>query len=466
MALINPKVHMINSLRSGVPNYELLLGEIIDNSFDALAQKIKITISRESIVVADNGIGITEDRILAPFTLGDHAEMASTLLGRFGVGLTAQAINCADTLQIRSISKTGYVSAKAHWDEVQSLGEWRIDDPYFIRDKVGNTFTEVKLARLSKLPKGKFFDNKVEKAIERVRLMFHPALVDGRSISFNNTPISPHPDPKLKDEVDATVYVSPGKGAHIHAGILVDKTSPLFKVHVGYKHRVILPGKNFGCGDYEPSRSFFARVNLIGDWGLSKFKDEIDDDDSELLEDMICEKVKHLLEKCLSETLTSNIIEVKNALMDMLPDELVPVRPEKEKEPSEGKAPKRPRHEPDDDFNDEKSPPSESGPKRARRRPSGLYIFFDDTDSEYGIGRAETNNKRTTITLSKDNPDIKALLMNKDDERSKRMLLHHVLWLYFDHTVKNRDIFNTIPKMIADALSKKARAALEPKIAA
>lgn len=466
MAIIAPKVHMINSLRSGVPNYELLLGEIIDNSFDALATKIKISVSREAIVVNDNGIGITPDRILAPFTLGDHAEMASTLLGRFGVGLTAQAINSANTLKISSISRAGYVSAQAHWDEVESLGEWIIADPYFNPSKVGDTYAEVRLTRLSKLQKGKHFDNKVDKAIDRVRLMFHPALVDGRKIYFNGIPIEPYPDPKLKDEVDTTVYVAPGKGAHIRAGILVDKTSPLFKVHVGYKHRVILPGKNFGCGDYEPSRSFFARVNLIGDWGLSKFKDDIDDDDAELLEDMICEKIHHLLEKCLSETLTSNIIEVKNALMDMLPDELVPVRPENEKETSNAKIVKRSKHQPDDDENDEKSPASDNGPKRARRKPSGLYIFFDDTDAEYGIGRAETNNKRTTITLSKDNPDIKMLLINKDDERSKRMLLHHVLWLYFDHTVKNRDIFNTIPKMIAEALSKKSKAILEPKVAA
>ena len=108
---ISPRPRFLYSVRAERGDVVRLCSEAVDNSFDAGARNVVIAISRQEISFVDDGIGVALKNFPALFTLGDHAQLTSTKLGRFGVGITSQAINVANEMSVRSISADGRYSA-------------------------------------------------------------------------------------------------------------------------------------------------------------------------------------------------------------------------------------------------------------------------------------------------------------------------------------------------------------------
>ena len=73
---ITPHVNLLKSLRGDRVDYVLVAGEGIDNAFDAGAKSISIIVNDDEISFADDGVGITQDRVAAIFSLGDHGAKA------------------------------------------------------------------------------------------------------------------------------------------------------------------------------------------------------------------------------------------------------------------------------------------------------------------------------------------------------------------------------------------------------
>lgn len=115
---ITPHVNLLKSLRGERINYQLLIGEAIDNAFDAGASRIEIGLADDEIVFRDNGQGITRDRISALFSLGQHGQMATTQLGRFGIGIKNHAVNAGEIFEIDSVSRDGRVRAAVNWRRI------------------------------------------------------------------------------------------------------------------------------------------------------------------------------------------------------------------------------------------------------------------------------------------------------------------------------------------------------------
>src|SRR6187399_3253532 len=103
----SPTPRYPSSVRADRGDVVRLCSEAADNSLDALAHEIEITIDQTEIKFTDDGIGVLLKNIPALFTLGEHVQLTTTKLGRFGVGITAQAINAADIMEMRSISADG-----------------------------------------------------------------------------------------------------------------------------------------------------------------------------------------------------------------------------------------------------------------------------------------------------------------------------------------------------------------------
>jgi hypothetical protein len=292
---ITPNVNLLRSLRGERISYPILIGEGIDNGFDAGARNINISISDETVAFQDDGCGITKAKLRSLFSLGDHGALSTTQLGRFGIGIKAQAVNAGDVFQVYSASQDGRFMASVNWVQLLAGGKWQIEDPAWRPAIVGAPFgTTITISRLRK-PQRFTIDQLLQDVAER----FYPAIADGRSIYINGIKVPLLVDPDMTDVIDANLSLLGGRAAHLKAGILKNP-GPLNRVSVAYKHRVIISKKPFGCGDYGGGlNKMFARVRISGSWHFEKFKDGLtDENERDELEEAILSYLSPILEKC------------------------------------------------------------------------------------------------------------------------------------------------------------------------
>jgi len=415
---ISPKTSLLKSIRAERADLRRLCGEAVDNSLDANATSVNIQVSPAEISFEDNGIGITPDRLHALFTLGEHAGMSSTRLGRFGVGIKMQAVSVADVIEVKTTSAAGRYRARVNWREVLKAGDWEIDDPLRLPELVGApTGTAITLSVLRPLPRTSH-----EKIRDWLAETFYPAVVEGRGITLNGVAVPVLPEPEMTDVIDRTLELSGGRGVHVRAGILV-QPSRLNMVHVGYGHRVIKAGSSIGCGLHTGLSNMFARVQLVGPWRLGRFKDELTDErERDELEDALAAVLEPILVKCGSASMSARLASLCDLVNDMLPEDLA-ARPRKLKtEPSRTGDKKRTRKT--GDVDSEKSDPSAGGPATTRRsKGDKLLITFDGRAEEHGVGYCDGTSRIKRVHLSRDEPSIAVLFRLRDDHAIANALL-------------------------------------------
>lgn len=420
---ITPHVNLLRSLRGERTNYVALIGEGVDNAFDAGASYISVTVSDEKVELQDDGVGITRDRIGSVFSLGDHGAMSTTQLGRFGVGIKSQAVNAGDVFRVASVSRSGRIVVEVNWRQILKTGQWKIDDPKWlpvlVTEKTGTTISISELRHSPRINRDKTLDD--------LALRFYPAIADGKSIHLNGRPVTLLSEPAMTDIVDRHFSLSGGRSAHLRAGILAEP-SKLNKVHVAYKHRVIMPASTLGCGEYGGLTKMFARLRIDGPWHLAKFKDDLTDErEREELEEAVAAALAPILEKCSSASMSARINKVAHLLNEMVPPELAPARPRQNK-PREATGTKAKRSGTvDEDKSDD------GGPAKSKRPPrDSLLITFDGSAEEDGIGAFEKGSKTQPhrVNLSKDDPFIAELLEHRDEAFGARCLLAIALSLF------------------------------------
>lgn len=424
---ITPHTNLLRSLRGERINLNHLIGEGVDNALDAGARFVKVVIDKDHIKFADDGLGITKKRIPALFTLGQHAKQSTTQLGRFGIGITNQAVNAGDEFRVVSKSTDGEFYAVANWRDVLDSDRWYIDEPTWRPVAVDKpTGTTIEISKLRKRPQVSM--EKVKKDLANV---FHPALADGRWISLNGERISALPEPAMTDIVDRQLPLSGGRGVHVRGGILAGP-SHLEMVHVAYGHRVIMARSRVGCGEYSGVTKMFARVTLTGrNWHLAKFKDDLtDEDEREELERVVGDALRPILEKCNAVSMTVKIKELAARVNERLPPELRPSRPNRAKAGSEASSGKRKRG--GGDVDKDKSKESSSGPVKSKRQPKNeLVIYFEGKDEEQGVG-IFISGRPNCVNLSPDNALVKQLMEARDQDLAIEMLHALALAIFID----------------------------------
>lgn len=409
---ITPHVNLLKSLRGDRIDYVLLAGEGIDNAFDANATSVAVSIDSERITFKDNGVGIDRDHLPAVFSLGNHGHMSTTQLGRFGIGIKAQAVNAGNTLYVESISKDGHFSIDVNWQKILRSAEWEIDEPRWRLVVIGRpTGTMISIGELRKPPR---ID--LPKIATQIALRFHPAIADGKAISLNEELIDRLPEPALTDVIEKQLQLSEGRGANIRAGVL-SQASKLHHIHIGYGHRVIMPESSLGCGQYGGLNRMFARVQLYGKWHLAKFKDDLtDEEERDELEEAIGEALKPILEKCSSSSMSAKIVQMGHALNDLIPQQFSAARPKPG--PKKPPGPKRPRKPGIIDHDKAE----EGGPAKSRRPPDDKFLItFDGNADEVGVGGFQYARPHR-VNLSKDDPDVAMFLEHRDQKFGVRAL--------------------------------------------
>jgi hypothetical protein len=423
--LIVPDVNLLRSMRAERIDHLAMICEGVDNAFDADAHSISITFDpNEEIVFQDDGSGILPDNIEKLFSLGAHGEMPTTRLGRFGIGLKAHAARAGDVLEVDTVSRQGRVRASADWQRILNSQKWEIDDPRIMPFVVGTpTGSTIWIYDLQDAPAVKF-DNLIEELAKR----FYPAIAEGRRIVLNDFTVPRLIDPPMADIIEHDIGLSDGRGAKVRAGILT-QPSKLHHVHIGYEHRVIMPGSTVGCTGYSGLHKMFARVQLTGRaWHLARFKDDLPDETERTeLEAAVQEILRPILEKCTTAAMHGRVDQMMQLLNDMLPPEFAGARPNRlqPKQQSGHKQSKK-----SGNVSPEKSEPQ--GPAKAKRPPHDLIqIDFDGIDEEDGVGDFKPG-RPNRVSLSRDNYLIAKLVEHRDTEVGA-LALYAIAMAIYEH---------------------------------
>ncbi len=423
---ITPDVHFLQSVRADRGSWSALIAEGVDNAFDADATKVEVRLHQDSVVIADNGRGISKDRESAIVRLGEHAPMPGTKLGRFGMGIKYNACSAGDILTVDSLSADGHMLLTADWPKIIRSGRWRIPKSQWSPKLVSrDTGTTIQIARL-------VWERPKEKDVVAVSTYlaqtFYPAIEGGATIGLNGSAIPLLHEPALSDVVDQTIQLPNGKGAHVRGGILLEPDAPIYQVQVSYKHRVIKAKSTFGCGDSSGTRRMFARVTLTADWGLSRFKDDLVDPSAEALDDAVKEVLQPILDKCQAAQLEVKVDELTELLNDLLPPEIQAARPPRTRERVAQPTTTKRQHRPHGRTKEE---PAANGPARMPGAPDNrIRITFDGPlCAEHGYG-VYIKGRPNRITLARDNPDIAALLAQRDTNLAVRCLFGLALMIY------------------------------------
>jgi hypothetical protein len=424
---IGPKARYLYSVRAERGDIVRLCSEAVDNALDAMARNVHIEIADGEIKFTDDGLGVLQKDFPALFTLGDHVQHKTTKLGRFGVGITNQAINAADLMEVRSISADGSFICKVNWRDVLTQG-WEVDAAFRLPMVVGTpTGTTIKLSAVRKL---KPFT--IGKVIDDLAEGFYPAIAEGRKITVNGVAVPLLADPPMTEIVVQTFSFTDGRSAMLRAGLLIEPAK-INRVHVGFEHRVIKPSSTLGCGNYTGLSNMFARVQLIGArWALSTFKNDITNEDQlDELEDAVEAAMTPILEKCGNVSMEARVAAIGELVNSMLPEEMAAARPHHKKKgvPNPTGNTKTGKTGTVDVANSDPA----AGPAKAHRAPQKdrLLITFEGRDKEHGIGWFEAG-RTNRVHLSRDNPSIAHLFQHRDD-RFIAIALHIVALMMFEH---------------------------------
>jgi|HubBroStandDraft_6_1064221.scaffolds.fasta_scaffold18201_3 hypothetical protein len=124
---------LIEGLRDTGYEFNTALADIIDNSIDAKATKIRVWLRMDmdgdvTVSVADNGFGMDEAALLNAMTYGAQSKKDKSCLGKFGLGLKTASTAFCRRLSVVTRTAGDGTALKATWDldHVEKKKEWEV----------------------------------------------------------------------------------------------------------------------------------------------------------------------------------------------------------------------------------------------------------------------------------------------------------------------------------------------------
>lgn len=228
---VAPRVKTIESLRNCALNNEHAIADIVDNSFDADANLVIITLNKKNYVtIFDNGKGMSLDKMYEALTLGSDTGHEDGDLGKFGMGLKVSGTSMGRRLELLS-KEIGEEPHKVVYDldHMQANGKWEAwDEP----------LSEAEMKDFANIAHGTYVNitnlDNVKKQIEGctvnyLRRAFRNFLKDGKMICVNSKQLTPI-DPLERGEKGTKIYLDKtvklcGKDVHFTvAEVQTDKS--------------------------------------------------------------------------------------------------------------------------------------------------------------------------------------------------------------------------------------------------
>lgn len=279
-----PAVHLLQSLANQRMSWADSLGEFIDNSLDALATEVSISISDapikgarvRTLTVQDNGLGIEELPVLV--RLGARKEHLSTKLGRYGIGSKDAAFSIGGTrhrLQVDSTFAGQLRTMDFRWSRVIDRGIW-LDAEASAPVPSAGKGTQIRVTPIEKaIPSGE----KLERTLARLGYIFSPAINTGAVIRvFMGKEVSvlrAYRLPRFDGAAIDQELTVDGKTIRVHCGLVADgETNHHPGLTYYHGHRTILGPTAEGCEGFSTAR-IAGVVELKSGWQLTKNKDNV-----------------------------------------------------------------------------------------------------------------------------------------------------------------------------------------------
>jgi len=112
-----PVAHMILSKRMADHKPHDMICELVDNAFDADAQRVWIELGRRSITVADDGHGMVDINDAIRFGKGSRAPARGGVLGRYGVGMTDALCKLGPRADVATLRAGELRRLRVDWEE-------------------------------------------------------------------------------------------------------------------------------------------------------------------------------------------------------------------------------------------------------------------------------------------------------------------------------------------------------------
>lgn len=318
MADFTPDPHyLLSMVNQGLPWWKAL-AELVDNGFDAKANRVEIAVKGKTVTVRDNGRGISD--VLKAIKLGGHVPSNGRGLGMYGVGLKDAWLSSGDRIDICTIHGGKKISISV---DIRDIGlTWQGPDPIVEEcSEPSGTVITLHLRPGRNVPS--------EDVFKKLAFVFSPAITQGlqivRVINGKSNPLASVPLPEFTESVQDTFSVN-GKAVSINIGIL----KPEMRMYEGpfcftYRHRVIeassLGAKSMSC-------MAMGGLVVLGDgWEFTKNKDSISENCDEL-EEAIHSRIRHLLIKANKMAMDVQSDQIRTELESMMNDAVAEAKKE------------------------------------------------------------------------------------------------------------------------------------------
>lgn len=248
-----PDTGLANSLRFASGNKITAMGDIVDNSIDADADEIRVFLRKIdgvlSVIIADNGCGMTEETLVKALTFGIHISSTKRVRGKFGMGLKIAAGHIGETFEVLTKVEAGeLVYGRFDYAAIDRERKWHVKAAPTNLVRHHNLFNDLVCDESGTIIiiKGVHWAN-----LESMRQSFGPPLIKylGRTFRYWLTPIRHNSKEQLTEGkvqmyvdnyevfgldplerhlastqivLDEDVELGPGKTAHITA-VYLDK---------------------------------------------------------------------------------------------------------------------------------------------------------------------------------------------------------------------------------------------------
>ncbi len=267
-------------------DWKTVLGELVDNSFDAAAKRVVIEFGIRLVAVTDNGAGCTDTAGM--LQLGRHSAHPSTRSGRFGVGLKYAALWLWGVTRISSSDGSIVRCQKMDWQRYVTRPEWELPDPQLIPATLSSCKNQGLLSRTgTRIECSKIARNlpSVSQMVGFLGFQFMPALKSGRALLLKDSSGKTHKAaqyklPKMSEQLEATMSIA-GRDVPLKVGIVAEgEPNPHPGFLFTHAHRVLYES-SLGCGEFGSER-IAGIVELPDEWEVSTNKNDISEHKDEL----------------------------------------------------------------------------------------------------------------------------------------------------------------------------------------
>lgn len=207
-SIIPNAAKLIESLRYLTYTNEAAIADIVDNSFDAMAENVNIYIKRDDcILISDDGYGMDKETLTEAIKLGSDTQKEQSDLGRFGMGLVTAGISMGRRIEVMSKVAGGEPHKIAlDLDLIGESNKW-IAEECELTTQEEEAFKNIKSGTCVSICKLDSVKSNVGTAVaNHLRRVFREFLATGRTITVNGEELTPI-DPLARDLDDTKILL-------------------------------------------------------------------------------------------------------------------------------------------------------------------------------------------------------------------------------------------------------------------